>query len=198
MGHSQEEKAVSRAKIVAAAAHRIRESGLTGFSIADVMKDADLTHGGFYGHFSSRDELVAAALDQALRESRVVYQCDLQVSLKQIVTQYLSRAHRDAVSAGCAVVALASEIPRADEQSRAVMDAHIQRYFQKVSAALGDDNHALAIPIVCMINGALTLSRLLDDKTLSDKVLKEARDFILALAEEKAPVQGKTKRSARN
>jgi TetR/AcrR family transcriptional repressor of nem operon len=198
MGHSQEEKAVSRAKIVAAAAHRIRESGLTGFSIADVMKDADLTHGGFYGHFSSRDELVAAALDQALRESRVVYQCDQQMSLKQIVTQYLSRAHRDAVSNGCAVVALASEIPRADEQSRAVMDAHIQRYIQKVSAALGDDNRELAIPIVCMINGALTLSRLLDDKTLSDKVLKDARDFIIALAEEKAPTQVKTKRSARN
>jgi TetR/AcrR family transcriptional repressor of nem operon len=80
MGHSQEDKANSRAKIVAAAAHRIRESGLTGFSIADVMNDADLTHGGFYGHFESRDELVAAALSQALRQSKVVHDSDALLS----------------------------------------------------------------------------------------------------------------------
>jgi TetR/AcrR family transcriptional repressor of nem operon len=195
MGHSQEEKAASRAKIVAAAAHRIRQSGLTGFSIADVMKDADLTHGGFYGHFNSRDELVAAALDGALRESKLVYESDLQLSLKQVVTQYLSRAHRDTPSAGCAVVALASEIPRADDESRTVMDAHLKRYFQKIGEALGgDSNHELAIPIVCMMNGALTLSRLLDDKALSDKVLKETREFILALAEEQT-TPAKSKRS---
>jgi len=199
MGHSQENKANSRAKIVAAAAQRIRESGLTGFSIADVMKDAELTHGGFYGHFESRDELVAAALDQALRESKVVYENNLQLSLKQIVTQYLSRAHRDEPIGGCAVVALGSEIPRSDGETRAVMDAHLKQYFQKISSALGGgDNHELAIPIVCMMNGALTLSRLLDDKAWSDKVLKEARDFILALAAEKANPQGKPRLAARN
>jgi TetR/AcrR family transcriptional regulator, transcriptional repressor for nem operon len=200
MGHSQEDKATSRSKIVAAAAHRIRESGLTGFSIADVMNDADLTHGGFYGHFASRDELVAAALDHALRESKVVYASDLPLSLKQIVTQYLSRAHRDAPSKGCAVVALASEVPRSDVETRAVMDAHLKQYFQKISAALdGDSGGELAIPIVCMMNGALTLSRLLDDKLMSDKVLKDARDFILALAAGKALVQNKPSRQpARN
>jgi TetR/AcrR family transcriptional repressor of nem operon len=198
MGHSQEDKANSRAKIVAAAAHRIRESGLTGFSISDVMKDANLTHGGFYGHFASRDELVAAALAEALRESKVVYDSDLQLSLKQIVTQYLSRAHRDEPDEGCAVVALASEIHRSEGETRAVMDAHLKLYFQKISAALGSEDHPLAIPIVCMMNGALTLSRLLDDKSMSDKVLKDARDFILALAADKAPVQSKQSRSVRN
>jgi TetR/AcrR family transcriptional regulator, transcriptional repressor for nem operon len=193
MGHSQEDKAASRAKIVAAAAHRIRESGLSGFSIADVMKDADLTHGGFYVHFDSRDELIAAALDQALRESKVVYEDDSPLSLKQIVTQYLSRAHRDAPTAGCAVVAVASEISRSDGEARTVMDAHLKRYFQKISASLdGSSDHELAIPIVCMLNGALTLSRLLDDKIISDKVLKETRDFILALtADNAAPTQSK-------
>jgi len=200
MGHSQEEKSISRAKIVAAAAHRIRKSGLTGFSIADVMKDADLTHGGFYGHFESRDELVAAALDQALRESKVVYDSDTQLSFKQIVTQYLSRAHRDKPSAGCAVVALGSEITRSEGEARAVMDAHLKQYFQKISAALGSGDHQLAIPIVCLMNGALTLSRLVGDKALSDKVLKEARDCILAMADEHAlPAPNKKSRqSARN
>lgn len=197
MGHSQEDKANSRAKIVAAAAHRIRESGLSGFSIADVMKDADLTHGGFYGHFESRDELVAAALDQALRRSKVVYDSDAQLSLKQIVTEYLSRAHRDAPPDGCAVVALGSEIARSDGEAREVMNTHLKKYFQKISEVLGN-NRELAIPIVCMMNGALTLSRLLDDKAMSDKVLKDTRNLILALAADRAPVRNKQSRQIRN
>jgi TetR/AcrR family transcriptional repressor of nem operon len=197
MGYSQEDKATSRAKIVAAAAHRIRESGLTGFSIAEVMKDADLTHGGFYGHFESRDQLVAAALDQALRRSQVVYDNNAQLSLKQIVTEYLSRAHRDAPPDGCAVVALGSEIARHDGEAREVMNTHLKKYFQKLAAVLGD-NHELAIPIVCMMNGALTLSRLVEDKALSDKVLKETRDCILAMAADKPPAQSKQSRSTRN
>jgi TetR/AcrR family transcriptional repressor of nem operon len=197
MGHSQEEKAHSRERIVAAAARRIRESGITGFSIADVMKDADLTHGGFYGHFNSRDELIAAALTHALHESKLVYDESAQLSFKQIVTQYLSRAHRDTPSAGCAVVALGSEVPRADAETRAVMDAHLKRYIQAIAASI--DDAELAIPIVCMLNGALTLSRLVDDKALSDKLLKEARDFILSLDTASAPVSGKrTKQSARH
>jgi len=197
MGHSQEDKANSRAKIVAAAAHRIRKTGLTGFSIADVMNDADLTHGGFYGHFESRDELVAAALEQALRRSKVVYDIDARLSLKQIVTEYLSRAHRDAPPDGCAVVALGSEIARSDGEAREVMNAHLKRYFHKIAEVLGN-NRDLAIPIVCMMNGALTLSRLLDDKAMSDKVLKDTRDLILTLAADKAPAQSKQSRSVRN
>jgi TetR/AcrR family transcriptional repressor of nem operon len=107
--------------------------------------------------------------------------------LKQIVSQYLSRTHRDEPTGGCAVVALGSELTRTDGAARAVMDSHLKKYFQKISAALGGENeHELAIPIVCMLNGALTLSRLIDDKSLSDKVLKEARDFILAVAQDKS------------
>lgn len=199
MGHSQEDKANSRAKIVAAAAHRIRESGLTGFSIADVMKDAELTHGGFYGHFSSRDELIAAALAHALGESKAVYPTKSAPTFKQIITQYLSRAHRDSPSAGCAVVALGSEITRTEGEARAVMSAHLKKYFQKISETLGGgDDHELSIPIVCMINGALTLSRLTDDKALSDKILKETRDYILSIAEESAVSANVLKQSARN
>lgn len=184
MGHSQEEKALSRERIVSAAAHRIREDGLTGFSIADVMKDAKLTHGGFYGHFSSRAELIAAALDQALRESDAVYDPKSRPSLKRMVDQYLSRAHRDMPSAGCAVSALASEIVRADQETRAVMDAHLKKYIKTISQTISESNdHELAIPISCLMVGALTLSRLVEEKDLSDKILKDANDYILAIAE---------------
>lgn len=184
MGHSQEEKSHSRDRIITAAARRIREDGLNGFSIADVMKDAKLTHGGFYGHFSSRTELVAAALDKALRESDVVYDTSSQPSLEQVVTEYLSRAHRDSPSVGCAVSGLASEVVRADEGTREVMDAHLQKYLEAISRTVHHpDNRELAIPIGCLMVGALTLSRLVGDKKLSDKILKDTSDYILSITE---------------
>ena len=188
VGHSQEEKAVSREKILAAAAQRIREDGLDGFSIADVMKDAELTHGGFYGHFSSRSELVAAALDHALRESELVYDESAQPSLKSIVNEYLSVAHRDSPSAGCAVSALASEVARADDKTRAVMDAHLNKYQQKISEAIdGTKTNKLATPLACTMIGALTLARLINDEKTSAKVLKQAKEFILSVADADSP-----------
>jgi TetR/AcrR family transcriptional repressor of nem operon len=126
-----------------------------------------------------------------------VYDSDAQLSLKQIVTEYLSRAHRDTPPDGCAVVALGSEIARSDGEAREVMNTHLKKYFHKIAEVLGS-NRDLAIPIVCMMNGALTLSRLIDDKAMSDKVLKDTRDLILALAADKAPAQSKQARSARN
>lgn len=183
MGHSQVEKASSREKIVCAASQRIREAGLDGFSIADVMKDAELTHGGFYGHFSSRSELVAAALDHALHESEVVYDEASRPTLKTIVNGYLSVAHRDSVSQSCAVSSLASEIVRADDQTRSIMDAHLKKYQEKISEAIdGTKNCPMAGPLACTMIGALTLSRLISDEKESTKVLKQARDFILSSA----------------
>jgi len=195
MGHSQESKAQSRDKIVNAAAERIRDSGLFGFSIADVMSDAKLTHGGFYVHFESRDQLLAAALEHALHESGVVYNADRALSLQQVITQYLSRAHRDRPHQGCAVAALGSEIARTDGAVRDVMSAHLQKYFARISELLVEATgaeannarwHELTIPIVSVLNGALTLSRLIDDRALSDRVLAEAREYLLKLVNKAA------------
>lgn len=184
MGHSQEEKALSRERIVSAAARRIRTHGLNGFSIADVMKDAELTHGGFYGHFASRTELLAAALERALRESEIYHEHN-PPSLPCMVRDYLSCAHRDTPSAGCAVSALASEVVRSDKAIRAVMDAHLQRYIATISRSVKRaDSDELATPIACLMIGALTLSRLVDDEKFSNTVLKDAREYILAIAGE--------------
>jgi len=186
VGHSKEEKAFSRQKILSAASHRIRQDGLHGFSIADVMKDAELTHGGFYGHFSSRSELVAAALHQALFDSELVYDEASHPSLKAIVNTYLSAAHRDSPSGGCAVSALASEVARADDQTRSIMDLHLNKIQGKISVAIdGTENSRLAAPLACTMIGALTLSRLVNDERASNKVLEQARDFILAAADSK-------------
>lgn len=191
MGYSQASKARSREKIITAAATRIRDHGLFGFSIADVMNDAKLTHGGFYIHFESREQLLAEALQRALQESSVVYATDREQSLTQIITDYLSRTHRDRPSRGCAVAALGSEVARTAGTVRDVMSVHLQKYFTKISELLsaatgtkpaaGRIWHELTIPIVCILNGALTLSRLIDDRALSDRVLAQAREYLLQL-----------------
>jgi TetR/AcrR family transcriptional repressor of nem operon len=155
-------------------------------SISAVMAEAGLTHGGFYNHFDSRDALAAAALAQALSRSKVVAApAESRRSLATIVGRYLSRAHRDNPATGCAVSGLASEVARADAEIRAVMDAHLKRYIENIAQALPPGADAsLALPMTCTMIGALTLSRLINDKTASNRVLDEARDFILALVEE--------------
>lgn len=188
MGHSQEEKARSRERIVAAASRQIRHDGLDGFSVADIMRDAGLTHGGFYGHFDSRDDLVVAGLEKALRESAVAWsEPGKRHSLARVVKGYLSRAHRDNADSGCAVSALGGEIPRADAQTREVMSAHLQKYIDGVARMLDHPGtRDQAIPIVCAMLGALTMSRLITDKNLSNQVLDVTRDFILSSTEPSA------------
>jgi len=184
VGHSQEEKALSREKILVAASLRIREHGLDGFSITDVMKDAELTHGGFYKHFSSRNELVAAALGHALHGSELVYDETSSPSLNAIVSEYLSTAHRDSPGEGCAVSALGSEVARADEKTRSVMAAHLRKYQEKMSEAIdGTKESQLASPLVCTMMGALILSRLIDDESASNNVLEQAKTFILSFSD---------------
>lgn len=94
MGHSQAEKAATHQRIVDVAARRFRELGLDGIGVADVMKEAGMTVGGFYKHFESRDELVTEALEVAFK-SLDVWEARAE-NLAQAVRDYLSEAHRDA------------------------------------------------------------------------------------------------------
>src|SRR5271154_7446808 len=98
MGHSKADKADSHARIVEKAAARFRESGVEGVGVADLMKDAGLTHGGFYRHFASRDELVAEAIECALSEGGRAVAAAAKVKdrpLGTLVDAYLSTMHRD-------------------------------------------------------------------------------------------------------
>ena len=111
MGHSQADKAKSRQRILDSAAVQIRELGLHGLSIAELMKSAKLTHGGFYGHFGSREQLISEALAKALSEGGPetirLGNPKGPRTLKGLLNTYLSKAHRDDPSVGCAVAALA-------------------------------------------------------------------------------------------
>lgn len=187
MGHSQAEKAQSREKIIAAAALQIRESGIDNLSIGELMHSVNLTHGGFYGHFASRSVLIAAALDRALEDgekaSLAITVAKGRRTLKSVVNSYLSPVHRDHAAEGCAVSALSSDVARADEEVRAIMQARLTRFFEETAALLGDDDTIRALEVWSLMTGALSLARIFKGQAVSDEILKTARAAILELAD---------------
>lgn len=190
MGHSQADKAKSRQRILGTAALQIRESGLAGVSIGDLMKSAKLTHGGFYGHFASREDLIAEALDMALSDAEATAISTGSVkgprTLKSFLNSYLSKSHRDNPGSGCAVSALAGDVARADERTREIMTKHVTKYFDNICNLLDDDATEFAMSLMCTIVGAVTLSRVMSDEEMSNKVLLAARKAILEYAEMRA------------
>ena len=186
MGHSQAGKARSRERILNEAATQIRDKGLDALSIGSLMQQAKLTHGGFYGHFASRSDLIAAALQQALTSGEASAHAardpDKPVRVNALVRSYLSRSHRDQPKSGCAIGALISDVGRADQQCRAVMEPHIESFIAKVAETLSDDDDSRAIVAVSAMVGALAISRVLTDPKRSDAILRTVRDSIVAMA----------------
>ena len=186
MGHSQADKARSRARILNEAAIEIRDRGLDAVSIGSLMQRVNLTHGGFYGHFASRADLIAEALERALAAGEAAARAsrdpDKPVSVSSLARSYLSRTHRDQRKSGCAIAALISDVGRADEQCRAVMEPHIEAFIDKVARVLGDDDDAQAIMAVSAMIGALAISRVVTDPKRSDAVLRTVRDGVIAMA----------------
>lgn len=187
MGHSKADKAKSRQRILDAASLQLRELGLAGVSISELMKSAKLTHGGFYGHFESRDDLIAQALDQALTDGEATAvragSAKGPRSLKSFLNSYLSRAHRDAPHAGCAVAALAGDVARADKRSREIMTKHVEEWIDSLSKLLDDEAaDEFAIAVMCAAVGAVTLSRAVSNDDMSDRLLQAARKTVLEWA----------------
>ncbi|HEX7759729.1 MAG TPA: TetR/AcrR family transcriptional regulator [Caulobacteraceae bacterium] len=188
MGHSRAEKAESRDRILDAAARQIRVGGLDSVSIADLMKAANLTHGGFYGHFASRAALIAAALDLALDRGEAAFVAANPAqggnTVKSIVNRYLSPAHRDATGEGCAISALAGDVGRAeDNELRVRMAKRLEHSFEDMTEAMGGDPGAeeAAVAAWCAMVGAITLSRVFQGTDRSDQILRMARQSILDL-----------------
>ena len=189
MGHSKADKALSRKRILNSAAARIREVGLDGVSVGELMKSVNLTHGGFYGHFESRDALIAAALEQALAESEATSAEYAggpgNMTVKAFVNNYLSPAHRDRPSSGCAMAALAGDVSRAEPEVRAIMSAQLKRSFDLLGEAhggKGEDAEQFAVSAWAMMIGALTMSRVMAGDPEADRVLALARKSVLELA----------------
>jgi TetR/AcrR family transcriptional regulator, transcriptional repressor for nem operon len=189
MPYSKAHKAHTRAKIVAAAAHAFRQDGLSGAGIPQVMRQAGLTHGGFYAHFESKDELVAEACTSGFTESterllRKAARTAPDKALGTIITAYLSPSHRDSPDSGCMIPALAGDIARAPADVRAAFTRGLESYAQQVSAYLppsadGDAKQRVdeALVLLAGMAGALSLARAVDDPQVSERILGTARAF---------------------
>ncbi|CAM2151119.1 TetR/AcrR family transcriptional regulator, transcriptional repressor for nem operon [Pararobbsia alpina] len=188
MGYSRADKAQSHERIVKTAAARFREKGIDGISLADLMKEAGLTHGGFYRHFESRDALVAEAVDCALHASDGTL-CNMvddkgAVDLARYIEEYLSTEHRDNPAVGCAMAALTGDIARSGAQARALYSAHIERLVSRLVPLLGEARPAAqrrshALVIVTTMSGALGMARATNDPKLSGELLAAARERLI-------------------
>jgi TetR/AcrR family transcriptional regulator, transcriptional repressor for nem operon len=186
MGHSQADKALSRERILREAAKQIRDAGLESVSVGRLMRSVGLTHGGFYNHFESRSELLALALERALIEGRKPWLASENLaskphSFETLVRKFLSRAHRNSRMTGCAVAAMASDVTRADESSRAVMSKYVNDFFSQMSTSMSAPDDEDAMLAVSAMVGALLLSRVLVDPNESDALLKVVKDKVIAL-----------------
>jgi len=180
VGHSQDEKKANHERIVEIAAARMRQSGTEAPGVAEIMREAGLTHGGFYKHFSSRDELVAEAAEHAFASSARRTDDALDGAgdpLAAFVDFYLSAAHRDGAADGCAVAGLGPDAARGDERIRAQFGAGVQGYLARLEHMLGSREDAV-VALSSMV-GALLLSRAVDDPELSEEFLAGVREAVV-------------------
>src|ERR1700749_3853888 len=134
MGHAKRDKQTTHERIVKVAARRFRERGLGGIGVADVMKEAGVTVGGFYKHFGSRDELVVEALAAAFKDLDVWE--EHTPDMAHLLQNYLTEAHRDAPGAGCAMGALLGDMTRGSKSARALYTERVKRTFAFLGALL--------------------------------------------------------------
>jgi TetR/AcrR family transcriptional repressor of nem operon len=187
MGKSRADKQESHDRIVRTAAARFREIGVDGIGVADLMKEAGLTHGGFYRHFGSRDELVAEAIERALQDGTEAVNAMLanpRLTLALMVDGYLSAAHRDALASSCAVTTLASDTARSNDRARDAYTRQVERYLGLLVRLVGADPHkerrAKAITALSTLVGAVSMARAVNDPALSGEILQSAANELKA------------------
>jgi len=190
MGHSQRAKSESHDRIVQAAATRFRQHGVEGIGVADLMKEAGFTHGGFYRHFGSREELVAEATECALREGgRVVdaLSSGSRASFAALVDAYLSATHRDEVAKSCAVATLAGDVARSNPRARAAYTRQVDTYLALLTRLISRGprrsartDRARAMAALAALVGAITLARAVSDEKLSRDILRSTADQLKA------------------
>ena len=184
-------KEVTHERIVGAAARAIRRSGYGGTGVADIMKDAGLTHGGFYAHFDSREAMLAEAADRAGAEAvaasaRIAAAAPPQKALQSLLRAYLSREHVEGAETGCPVVALGSEMPRQAPEVRRAATRRIKEMIDVVARQSPDwgqpGAHERALVTVSTMVGALLLARAVDEPRLSDAIREAALKHVTAKA----------------
>jgi TetR/AcrR family transcriptional repressor of nem operon len=181
MRYSSEHKAETRQRIVRHAAEQFRSKGFNGIGVADLMKEAGLTHGGFYAHFKSKDALFAEAVDAGAgqtfeRLEKAAADAGPGNGLQAIRDRYVSAAHRDRPQAGCTLAALGADAGRLDNEVREHFDAPVERLIALLAAQIGGrEARAKALRELASMVGALVMSRAVGSRALSNEILETLR-----------------------
>ena len=172
-------KEITHTRIVETAARAIRRSGYDGTGVADIMKEAGLTHGGFYAHFASRDAMLAEAADQAGGETialaeRIFAEVPDDQALQALMNAYLSNEHMANIENGCALAALGSEMPRQAPEVRKASTCRIKEMISLIKSKLTGQSksnanaYEKAMVMISTMVGTLVLSRAVEDPELSE------------------------------
>jgi AcrR family transcriptional regulator len=184
-------KEATHERIVETAARAIRRSGYDGTSVADIMKEAGLTHGGFYAHFASREAMLAEAADRAGAEAvaasaRIAASAPPEQALQRLLSAYLSKEHVKSPEMGCPVAALGSEMPRQAEEVRRAATRRIKEMIDVIARQSPDwgkpGAHEHALVTAATMVGALVMARAVDDSALSDALLRAALNHLVLAA----------------
>lgn len=181
---SKEQMERNRDKIIKTSAELFRERGLDGVSVNDIMAAVGLTHGGFYGHFSSKDELEALACERAFDDVSASFTTSGITSFEEFVAYYLSSGHRDSAGKGCAVTALASDVLRKPPEKpvRDVYRDGVRKMVSQLATIQGAEPGSAPsdqqLVQLAMLTGALILARATEGDELSERFLAAAKNCL--------------------
>ena len=186
---SREQAAKHRERILDVAAKMFRERGFDGIGVADLMQQAGFTHGGFYGHFASKEALMAQACARAFAEKVALWheerELDVDRPLASAATYYLTAAHRDDPGTGCPMATLASDVARQAPSIRRAFTEGLRQLVELLTAKLPGSSQAgkrrSALAAWATLVGALMLARAVDDPELSDEILHAVSASLSAL-----------------
>jgi TetR/AcrR family transcriptional regulator, transcriptional repressor for nem operon len=202
MRYSREHKLETHARIVKRASVRLREKGAHGIGVADLMKDAGLTHGGFYAHFDSREALVIEAFSHAMDRSterwcKVAEQTPPEQRMAAIVDAYLTPVHRDDPGHGCAIPTLGAEIARESPRTRKAFAAKLEEMIDALAAQIPDLPRKIArkqaTAMIATMMGTLVMARVAGNGEFSEEILGSGREAVLGRS---APAKRAAKKAA--
>ena len=188
MRYRPEHKAEIHQRIVKDASRRIRTEGMTGPAVSAIMRDSGLTHGGFYKHFGSKDELLMESLSEAFQEisdrlAHAAEQSKPETAWKAIVKTYLSLEYCDHVEYGCPLPALAPELARAEKTMKPRIFEDLKKYKSRMLPFMPGqrtaDRDRAFFSIFSTMVGAMEIARMLPERAMREKVLETAREFLL-------------------
>src|SRR5438445_3238117 len=177
--YGKEHKQATRQRIIEVAGDRLKRDGVHGSGIATLMADAGLTNGAFYAHFESKEDLVASAVTEQLREQRERFSAlpPDRAGVEQIVRGYLSVQHRDSAEGGCPSAALLDEIGRSTDATKRAYTDGLLVVIDDIAAHLASDDphsaHVKTLSVFALLIGTLQVSRALADRQLAGEGLEQ-------------------------